>query len=141
VLLRGIVHQNIEPTELLYCPLDHALAKRFGSQVSRQDETFLPFILNKPGRFAGVFVLVQICNGYLGPFAGKSHRHGTANSAIAAGDDRYPTSELSRGSIIIACGYRPGAHGLFETRSARLMLRGAVNSLGLGFGNHERRKP
>lgn len=52
------------------------------------------------------------------------HRHGAANAAVAAGDDRHLAGQLAGSTVIIGEINRLGMHGVFDTRLPLLVLSG-----------------
>ena len=111
-------------------------ANGFSADIAGDQQAFSAGSLHQPGRFAGVAVLVQISDGDIRSFAGKSHGDRPPDAAVPAGDDRHASGQLPAAAIIVANRLRGGSHFALEARLAALMLWWAQGPLGLGFGNH-----
>src|SRR5690606_28301309 len=59
-------------------------------------------LLDLGGRHLGVVVLVEVDDGHVGTLHGEVDRDGSADPAIAAGDERHLALELAGGLVLLA---------------------------------------
>src|SRR6185312_1589823 len=86
-LKRGVVDQDIQPTELLDGPFDELDTVPFISYVARHDDSTAAGALDPTGRLLRVLVLIQIRDQNIGALPGECNGDGTAYAGIAAGND------------------------------------------------------
>ena len=126
MLFRRIVHQYVEPAKFTDCLLDGLPAEVFVSDITRNHETATALTFNHALGLLGIHVLVQIDNRDIGALFRIGNRHCTANSAIAAGDERHFITKFSASGLLGSFAFRLRRHRCFEPRLTRLVLGGAL---------------
>ena len=130
VLFGGVVHQHVQAAEFL-----HGAAHNFGAEgglleVAGQQDAASAFGFDQGQGFFGILLLGgEVADGYVGPFAGKMHRHGPADAGIGPGDEGDFALELVGPLVAFADVLRLGGHFVFEAglASARVLVLGREN--------------
>src|SRR5205085_6543351 len=103
LLIRGVVDEDVEPSEFLHDTIDERAALRATLHVESMRERATPRLFDEPHRFLRVafFFLGEVADRDVRTFTRKRDRNCATNSAVAAGDDRRATVELSRSAIAL----------------------------------------
>ena len=84
-LVSGIVHQNVEPSELGVDPFDKVAAVALLPDIARERQAFATGFPNPALRLAGVFrFLRKIGDRDVGALPREGNRNRTPNAAVAA---------------------------------------------------------
>src|SRR5262249_11950361 len=112
-----------EATELPDRLVDHLPAELGLRDVSAQQQAAHAVLLDERLRLPGIAVLVEVDHGDIRSRLREGDRHGAADAAIAARDQRHAIPELApalRGRVL---GLRPRFHSGLESWSPILRLR------------------
>ena len=123
VLLGGVVHQDVEPAELLHRLLDAALAERLVADIARDLDGVAAFVFDQLDRFVGVLVLFKIDDRDVRALARHGDRGGAADAAVAAGDQRDLALKPAR-AVRFREILRQRMHLVFAAGLPGLFLRG-----------------
>src|SRR5687768_2912598 len=88
MLLRRVVHEDVEATEILYDTSDRALAERLVANVTRDEQAPATLLLDETLRLLRVIVLVQVDDADIGALFGERDRDRAPDAAVAARDQR-----------------------------------------------------
>ena len=89
-LVRGVVHQDVQPTKSLHCLLDRLAAKRGVADIAGKEKYALPQLVNLIAQLDGVALLFfEVHDGDIGAFTGEEIRDGAANTRVPAGHERH----------------------------------------------------
>ena len=119
----GIVDQHVEPAPAGHHLVDCLLAEFHVLDVARHGDAALAFGFDAALGFGRVFMLVEVKNRDVGPFARKQHRHRAADAGVAAGDDRHLALQLA--TALVMPGHEHGfqCHVGFGTGFAHVLHR------------------
>ena len=125
VLRAGVEHQSVEPVECADSVADDAAAALLVAQIARQQRQAASLAVEQRAERSGIGLFGrQIVDGDVGPFAGESDGDGTADSRVAARDERLAPQQPPVSAIALFAGVGTGLHPAFESR--RLLLLGGV---------------
>ncbi len=126
VLLGSVVDEDVEAAQLPARALDRFTTERGVGHVALEQQAALAFGFDQRLGVFRVAILIEIDHGTIGPFAGVVHRYGTADTAVAAGDQRHLALELVGAAIVVANELRLGPHIMLVARLICLMLWGKM---------------
>jgi hypothetical protein len=92
-LMGCIVDENVDPAELGHRFVDNRAAMPGILDVSPDKDNPTAAFLDEALGFSGILVLVQVSDQQIRSFPGKGDCDGTADVAVAAGYDRFLSSE------------------------------------------------
>jgi hypothetical protein len=98
-LMGCIVDENVDPAELGHCFVDNPAAMPGILDVLPGKDNLAAALFDKPLSFSRILVLVQVSDRWVRSFPGKGDCDGTADAAVAAGDDRFLSSEPARSLV------------------------------------------
>src|SRR4051812_19557379 len=122
MLLRRVVHQDVETPETFYRLLHHVAAHAFIADVSRQQQTLASFGFHEPPGFVRVLVFVQVSYRDISAFAREQNRDRAADAAVAAGDQRRFARQLSAAAIFWQGHFRTRTHCVLPPGATFLLL-------------------
>src|SRR6266496_5835859 len=123
MLFGRVVDQNIDLAELLHGLFDSFSTELFLADVTCDQQTFAPFFFHPTLGFIRVLVLFKVHDRNVRILFCKGNRDCTADSAVAAGDERHFISQFSTTAMFFVLGSRPRFHFVFAARLSLLMLR------------------
>jgi hypothetical protein len=82
-LVRGIVDQNVDGTELLDGPVDNRAAMLGILDIAGDEDTGGSCFFHQPPGFARVLVFIEVGDEHVGAFARKSESDGAADATVA----------------------------------------------------------
>ncbi|MCY1299723.1 hypothetical protein D9M70_492620 [compost metagenome] len=130
MLLPGVVHQDIDASPVGHGIGHHLAAKGGVGGIAGQGDGPSTVTHHFVQGLFRVLVLVQIDQHHVHPFKGIVHRDGTADAAVAAGDDRHLAGQLAGGAIVVVQVDGLRVHFTFQPRLVVLVLRGQGFFLG-----------
>ena len=123
MLLGRVVHEHVQAPELGHGRLDGLGTELRASDVAGDRYAAPAFALDEARRLLRVLSLVKIDDGHICAFAREEDRDGTADAAVAAGDQRHlalePAAAAKTGRVVGL-----GRHGALATGLPVLVLRG-----------------
>src|SRR5690348_12355862 len=93
--MRRIVDENIDAAQLRYGLRDHCSALARVLDVARQQDSFSTGFRHQPLGLPGVLVLVKIGDQNVSALPGIRDGNGSADSAVATGDDGFLAGEAA----------------------------------------------
>ena len=100
MLLRRIVHEDVDRAQLSFRFRNRPAAEIFVPDVAGNQNAFAPLAFDEPLRLASVFVLIEIHDPDVGPFLRVQDRHRAPDPAVATRDERDAVPQFSRADII-----------------------------------------
>jgi hypothetical protein len=85
----GVIHKDIDPTELSHALGDEIDTVSLLLNIARNHERSTPRVANDLGRLPSVFVLVEVRDNDIRPFAGEGDRDGPPDTAIRSSYNSY----------------------------------------------------
>jgi hypothetical protein len=117
----GVVDEDVDLAEFLHRAFDDGLAVGLLADVARDGDAFPPGGLDYPRRLLRVTLFAQVGDEDVCPLAGEGQRHGPADAAVAAGDDRRLPFQLPRPLVGLLPIVRRWLHLGFEPRRFLLL--------------------
>src|SRR5687767_15890904 len=125
MLLRRVVHQNVQPPKLFNSPLHDDIAMARLANVPRNSFAASSFVLDHARRLFRVLVFIEVRDEDIRTFFGKRNSHGTANTGITATDDSCLPLQFAAGKIFRRLRFWLRLHLILTTGTCPLFLFGA----------------
>ena len=123
ILNAAVIDHYLQAAKLPYRIFHHLAAGILIAKIRLQQQAKPSILLlDHPFCLLSIPALVQIGNGRIASFFGKSHRHRPADPAVAPGDDRSLSFELSRSLVFGIVKDRRRLHQIFHTGLHILLL-------------------
>src|SRR4051794_15585433 len=123
MLLGGVVHQDIEPPELLNRLRHRLLAKRLVTNIAGDQHAAPILLYDHPACLLGVAMLIEVDNRHVGALFCEDNCDGAAYSTVAAGDQGNHAPQLAARFILAIISLWARCHLGLESRPPLLMLR------------------
>ncbi len=89
MLLRRVVHENVDAAELADRRRDVTFAHAGARDVTGQQKAFHAVLLHADRRLTGVGLFIEVGDGHVRALLGKGQRHRTADAAVPTGDQGH----------------------------------------------------